>query len=326
MPKGDSFLVSELGFFPINTDTSEHQMIPVGVPPEDADTWIHLVSKSQVDLSVLLENFEIHPLTVEDLVTTNARIKMERFPNYTFLSFRGLHLESRQIVSKNIHFIIRGRTLITVSDDPRNTIRDLARTGAESAGSAVSRGVEFVVHRILDVETDHTLGIVHRIDAIADDYERALLAYDRDVNIGSVYDLRNALQTIKKVALMHKEVLDQMTEQNRHFFREESAAFFRDIRDHAMKAIDVVDSVIQSINGALEAYITLSTRRTNEIIRVLTVMTAIMLPLTVITGVYGMNFQRMPLLHSPHGFYISIGCMAAIAGAMLLFFRWRRWL
>ena len=327
MLDGDSFLVTSKGFIPIESAHSAAGGLTAIEPPTpNVDAWIHLVSKDQADLGLLLRKFDIHPLTIEDLVTTNARIKMERFPNYTFLSFRGLHLESRQIIAKNLHFIIRERTLITISDDPRNTVRDLSKGGGQGANSVVARGVEFVLHRILDVETDHTLGIVHRIDAIADAYERALLAYDRDVNIGDVYDLRNALQTIKKVTLMHKEVLDLMTEQNRQFFREESAAFFRDVRDHAIKALDIVDSVIQSINGALEAYITLSTRRTNEIIRVLTVMTAIMLPLTVITGIYGMNFHEMPMLRSPHGFWINIGIMAGIAGTMLAFFRWRRWL
>ncbi len=325
MTAGDNFLVTDTGV-EFLTGPADGQFAPIEPPPVDRDAWIHLVSKDQAELSRVLSHFQIHPLSIEDLVTPNARIKMERFPNYTFLTFRGLHLEGRHIISKNFHFIIRGRTLITVSDDPRNTVRDLVREGGDGHPMVAGRGVEFVLHRILDIETDHTLGIVHRIDSIADVYEHRLLEYDRAVNIGHVYELRNALQTIKKVTLMHKEVLDLMPEQNRQFFREESAAFFRDVRDHAIKALDIVDSVIQSINGALEAYITISTRRTNDIIRVLTVMTAIMLPLTVITGIYGMNFKWMPLLDSAWGFGASLALMAIIAGGMLVFFRWRRWL
>lgn len=323
MSTSDSFLLDAGGLRTITTGDNPTAIEP---PPDDRVAWIHLVSNSQKTLGALLTRFAIHPLTIEDLVAPNARIKSESFPHYTFLTFRGLHLEGRHVVSKNFHFIIFGKTLISVSNEPRNTINDLRRAHEADSTWLGRKGADFVLHHILDVETDHTLGIVRRIDDMADDYETRLFSYDRSVDITAVYELRNALQTIKKMTLMQKEVFDLMQDHGKEFFREDSAAFFRDVRDHAIKALDIVDSVIQSINGALEAYITLSTRRTNEIIRVLTVMTAIMLPMTLITGIYGMNFEFIPLLKNPAGFWTSVGLMLGIGAALLGFFRWKNWL
>jgi len=111
----------------------------------------------------------------------------------------------------------------------------------------------------------------------------------------------------------------------RHFSAE-SEAFFRDVRDHAIKIIDTIDGIVQAIASAIEAYNTISTKRTNDIIRILTIMTAIMLPLTLVTGYFGMNFKHLPMTEDHHGYLKTIVGMAVLAGVMMVFFLKKRWL
>ncbi len=287
--------------------------------------WVHLYPRNEQDLIRLLHRYEIHPLTVEDIFNSSNRIKREKFPHYTYLCFRGVHLTGSYITTKDFNFIITRNTIITISESERSTIdRLLADEGL--CRDLLRRGPEFILHRILDIETDHTLHIVHDIDLAFERCEGQLMSHSANLDIAMVFELKSSLALIKKLILTHKEIFDEMQQYDIKNFSRDSQAFFRDVRDHAIKIIDTIDGIVQAISSAIEAYNTISTKRTNDIIRILTIMTAIMLPLTLVTGYFGMNFKHLPMTDDHYGYLKTIIGMGVLAVAMVVFFLRKRWL
>ncbi|MCB1199339.1 MAG: magnesium transporter CorA family protein [Leptospiraceae bacterium] len=298
---------------------------PLKIYPDNSKIWVHLEPKNEAELVYMLEKYNVHPLTIEDVFSISGRVKLEKFSAYIFITLRGFHLEGRQLITKNFHFLIRKNTIITICAEYRETIHQIIENW-DKRKAMMRKGLEFVLHQILDIETDNTLAIVYRIDSLFDRYEESVMEFSHESDVITVFELRLLLLNIRKVIYLQRDVLDELAKVNRKFFRGDSAAFFRDVRDHMIKILETVDSVTQSINSTLEAHLTLSSRRTNEIIRILTIMTAIMMPMTIVTGVYGMNFDWMPFLRSTAGFWISMLFMGLIATIMLMYFRVKKWL
>lgn len=286
--------------------------------------WVHLYPRNEQDLIELLHRYDIHPLTVEDIFNASNRIKREKFPHYTYFCFRGVHLNGSYISTNDFNFIITRQTIITISESERTTIDRLLIDEA-LCRELLKKGPEYVLHRILDIETDHTLHIVHDIDLAFERCETALLTHSANLDIAMVFELKSSLALIKKLILTHKEIFDEMQIHDIKHFSPDSAAFFRDVRDHAIKIIDSIDGIVQAISSAIEAYNTISTKRTNDIIRTLTIMTATMLPMTLVTGYFGMNFKNLPLTEDYYGYLKTIVGMAIIAIAMIWFFVRKRW-
>jgi len=287
--------------------------------------WIHVSAENEDQLKLLFLKHNIHPLTIEDILNPNSRIKLEVFPSYVFFIFRGFHFDKIRLTPRNFNFILTENQIITVTIDFRNTIYDMIEDW-KSNQTLLSQGYEFIIHKILDVETDHTLGIALRIEERIEHFEEQIFLNSSSLDISTVYVLRGSLQHIKKGIHQNKEMLDQLDRVKREFFGKEADAFFRDVEDHFLKILDLVDNNIESISSALEAHLALSSRRTNEIMKILTIMTAVMLPMSLVTGIYGMNFEYIPILNWKYGYHITLGVMTAIGVGMIAYFRLKRWI
>ncbi len=287
--------------------------------------WIHITAENEDQLTVLFEKHKIHPLTIEDILNPNSRIKLEKFPNYIFFIFKGYQFEKNILIPKNFNFILTENQIISLTLDYRDSIGDLIENW-KSNHKLLSRGYEFIVHKILDVETDHTLLIAQKIEERVEHFEEQIFTNAKTLDIGNVYSLRGNLQNMKKGINQNKEVLEDVEKIKSNFFSDEADAFFRDVRDHSIRILELVDSNIESISSALEAHVALSSRRTNEIMKILTIMTAIMLPMSLIAGIFGMNFQHIPALSWEYGLHFSLVLMFATGIFMMIYFRMKRWL
>ncbi len=296
--------------------------LPIKIPLNK--TWIHLTPKNEEELSVLLTKFQIHPLTIEDIMNFHSRVKYEEFKHYTFVVFRGLHLEENHIVSKNFNFIVTKSCLITIVLDNRNTILDLINDWSKQK-ILLNKGLEFIIHKIMDVETDHMIPIVYRIEDQAEDLESQVYSSDKDLNIELIFMMRSNLQQIKKTIHQHVELLQELENSNTDFITVESDAFFRDVKDHSIRILEIAETVKEMISSALEVHLTISSRKSNNIMKILTIMTAIMLPMSLIAGLYGMNFKYMPLLDIELGFYLTLGGMFSIGLLMYFYFKFKDW-
>lgn len=286
--------------------------------------WIHITAENEEQLTVLFEKHKIHPLTIEDILNPNSRIKLEKFPNYIFFIFKGYQFEKSILIAKNFNFILTENQIISITLDYRDSIGELIEDW-KTNHKILARGYEFIVHKILDIETDHTLLIAQKIEERIEHFEEQIFTNAKTLDISNVYSLRGNLQNMKKGINQNKEVLEDVEKIKNSFFSDEADAFFRDVRDHSIRILELVDSNIESISSALEAHIALSSRKTNEIMKILTIMTAIMLPMSLIAGIFGMNFQYIPALNWEYGYHLSIGLMIFTGIIMMLYFKLKRW-
>jgi len=191
------------------------------------------------------------------------------------------------------------------------------------------RGPAFLLHQILDRVVDYYSPVLDDFDDRIDRLESGIFASNQPNNeiLSQIMDLKRSVLRLRRISVKQMDVLLRMSRgEFSDLIPEEMRPFYRDVYDHLVRVVDLAENYRDLISGSLEAYLSVVSNRLNEIMKVLTIFSAIMLPLTFIAGVYGMNFENMPELHSRYGYYAVWALMIVVAIGMLLFFRRRGWI
>jgi magnesium transporter len=190
---------------------------------------------------------------------------------------------------------------------------------------ACQRGTAFLLHQIMDQVVDYYSPVLDDFDDRIDKLEDDIFTLRRPNNqiLSEIMDLKRSVLRLRRISGKQMDILHRMSRGEFVLIPEEMRPFYRDVYDHLVRVVDLAENYRDLISGSLEAYLSVVSNRLNEIMKVLTIFSAVMLPLTFIAGVYGMNFDNMPELHSRYGYYGVWIIMAAVAVAMLMFF-WRR--
>jgi magnesium transporter len=191
---------------------------------------------------------------------------------------------------------------------------------------ALERGAAFIAHGILDRMVDAYLPIVDAWDEEVDAIEAAVIENPTREVLSRIFTLKRALQRLRRVALHQREVLHRLSRGEFELVPESALPFYRDVYDHFLRVNDLIESYRDLVTSALEAYLTVQANRMNEVMKTLTIVATILLPLTFIAGVYGMNFDHIPELHWRYGYAFAWALMIGIGSAMLWLFRRRGWI
>jgi magnesium transporter len=185
-----------------------------------------------------------------------------------------------------------------------------------------------LLHQILDQVVDFYSPVLDSFDDRIDRLEDDIFTLKRPNNeiLSQIMDLKRSVLRLRRISGKQMDILHRMSRGEFSLITEEMRPFYRDVYDHLVRVVDLAESYRDLISGSLEAYLSVVSNRLNEIMKVLTIFSAIMLPLTFIAGVYGMNFENMPELHSRYGYYATWAIMICVAVAMLLFFKRRGWI
>ncbi|HEU4713360.1 MAG TPA: magnesium/cobalt transporter CorA [Pyrinomonadaceae bacterium] len=288
--------------------------------------WVDMESPTSEDERVLLDIFRFHPLTVEDCRENRHYPKIEEFPGYIYFIVHGVRADTSPDRFNTIELdgFLGPNYVITYHHDmfrSINEVKQLLRTSPVGC----QRGPAFLLHQILDRVVDYYSPVLDdfddRIDRLEDDIFTAKNPNNRI--LAEIMDLKRSVLRLRRISVKQMDVVLRMSRGEFHLIPEELRPFYRDIHDHLVRVVDLAESYRDLISGSLEAYLSVVSNRLNEIMKVLTIFSAIMLPLTFIAGVYGMNFDNMPELHSRYGYYATWGLMIVVAFLMLFFF-WRR--
>ena len=288
--------------------------------------WVDMESPTSGDERVLLDIFRFHPLTVEDCRENRHYPKIEEFPGYIYFIVHGVRADTSPDRFNTIELdgFLGPNYVITYHHDmfrSINEVKQLLRTSPV----ACQRGPAFLLHQILDRVVDYYSPVLDdfddRIDRLEDDIFTAKNPNNRI--LAEIMDLKRSVLRLRRISVKQMDVVLRMSRGEFHLIPEEMRPFYRDIHDHLVRVVDLAESYRDLISGSLEAYLSVVSNRLNEIMKVLTIFSAVMLPLTFIAGVYGMNFDNMPELHSRYGYYATWTLMVIVAVGMLAFF-WRR--
>jgi magnesium transporter len=278
--------------------------------------------------------FQIHTLAVADVLTLGQRPHLDAYDRQIFLLLQMVyHNEELELVFEQLSILVGERFVLTFQEEPGHDVFELVRTRLrEGGGSARFLRNDYLAYALIDTVIDHYFPVVEKIGEAIEDLEETLLEKPTRENLRQVHEIRVALALLRRAIWPQRDVLLRLWHDDSGLFSDRTRPFIRDTCDHALALIDLLESYRDATVNFMDLYVSSLAMRTNEIVRVLTVISSIFIPLTFIAGVYGMNFDRtqsvlnMPELSSPIGYPVVLLLMAAVAGGMVLYFKRKRWL
>jgi magnesium transporter len=303
--------------------------LPELLKEEQAVIWVDMAQPTKVDEDVLLNVFKFHPLTVEDCRENRHYPKVEEFPSYLYLIVHGVRADTSPDHFNTIELdaFLGSNYVITYHHDEFRSIENVRKL-IHTSPIVCQRGAAFLLHQILDQIVDYYSPVLDDFDERIDELEANIFGLRRPNNtiLEDIMDLKRGVLRLRRISAKQREVLLRMSRGEFPLIDQQMLPFYRDVHDHIVRVTDLAESYRDLISGSLEAYLSVVSNRMNEIMKVLTIFSAIMLPLTFIAGVYGMNFDNMPELHSRNGYYAVWAIMVTVALGMLYLFWKRGWI
>ena len=311
------------------TEGIDVKQLPELLEDQSLVIWVDMEQPTEADEQILLNVFHFHPLTVEDCRENRHYPKIEEFPGYLYFIVHGVRADTSPDRFNTIEldgFLGRNYVITYHHDTFRsiNNVKQLLRTSP----IACQRGPAFLLHQILDQVVDYYSPVLDDFDDHVDELEQQIFGLKRPNNeiLEQIQILKRGVLRLRRISTKQMDILLRMSRGEFSLIPEDMRPFYRDVYDHLVRVVDLAENYRDLITGSLDSYLSVVSNRMNEIMKVLTIFSAIMLPLTFIAGVYGMNFDNMPELHSRYGYFGTLAVMAVVAVGMLIFF-WRRgWL
>jgi magnesium transporter len=292
-------------------------------------TWVDMESPTEADEQVLLDVFHFHPLTVEDCRENRHYPKIEEFEGYLYFIVHGVTADTNSASFNTIELdgFLGSNYVITYHHDYFRSIANVKQL-LRTSPVACQRGTAFLLHQILDQVVDYYSPVLDDFDERIDKLEDDIFNLRRPNNktLSEIMELKRSVLRLRRISVKQMDILHRMSRGEFSLIPEVMRPFYRDVYDHLVRVVDLSENYRDLISGSLEAYLSVVSNRLNEIMKVLTIFSAIMLPLTFIAGIYGMNFDNMPELHSKYGYFGVLVIMVGVAVGMLLFFRRRGWI
>ncbi len=290
--------------------------------------WVDVEDPTDAEARALADVCGFHHLTVEDALTPVQPPKVEEFEGYLFLLFRGLRPteEGFELESYKLAVYLGPSFLVTVHRRPVAACREVSRLVLERDLPMESQ-MDRVLHALVDRMMDEILPILDRFEERLEELEEAVFARSPHGEVlQELLGMKRQLLTIRRLVAPQREMLGRLARRDLPFIEERTSHYFRDVYDHVARMEETTMVLTDLASGALEAQLSVASNRLNEIVKVLTIFSAIWMPLTFLAGVYGMNFEFLPELKI-RWFYPALwGLWIAITAGMLAVFRWRRWI
>jgi len=272
--------------------------------------------------------FTPHALVGEDMLSDAPTPKVERLDGYLYLVFHGLlaGAEKKGEVSTCDLDVFLGKNWLITSHGGEIDAATLVQEEVRKKPALMRRGPAHVAYLVIEHVTERYLPLMERLDHDIDMIESDIVKKQGPEILEKIFEIKHKLQRMRRIGLHQREVLNRLGRGDFDVIPVEERPFFRDAYDHLVRVVDLNDSFREIVSGSLDAYISMQGHRMNEIMKVLTLISTIMLPLTFIAGIYGMNFEVMPELHWQYGYFAAIGSMGLTAIAFFVFFRRRGWI
>lgn len=296
----------------------------------DFVAWLNFHNlHDRASIEKLCERLSIDKLSVEDIYTEKKRPKLEEYSNYLFFSIRSALPETEEfsmLHQEQISFILGPNYLISFQEKSSDHFTEVRDRIEKKRGKIRFKGADFLLFRMLDAIIDNYFEVLEDITDSIEKLEAKILRSASSETLKMIEFQKRKLIELRKIVLPLREVTFQLEKAQSPFLESVNHYYFADLKENCLAVLDEIDANKQILDGLANLYYAVQGQRMNEIMRVLTVISAIFIPLTFIVGVYGMNFENMPELEYTYGYYIVIGVMFLIAISMLILFIKRGWL
>jgi magnesium transporter len=296
---------------------------------KDSIVWINVEGLSDIEaVETIGAEFGVHPLVLEDILHTSQRPKFEDNDDYIFVVARMLGMESGdlKINSEQVSFIIGKNFMITFQEYPGDVFEPVRNRIRHGKGQIRKMGVDYLAYALLDGIVDNYFVVMETLGEEAEVLENELVTSVSETIRQRIYTMKRLMINLRRSVWPLREVISAMERSESGIVSKRTRVYIRDLYDHTIQVIDTVESLRDVASGMLDTYLSVVSNRMNEVMKVLTIMATIFIPLTFIAGVYGMNFEYMPELHYVWAYPATLLVMVAVSIGMLLFFRKRKWI
>lgn len=329
-------------FRQINGDIKVYEDLEIlqSITPDEI-VWIDIESSEQTEFSAIANKYNLHELTLEDSYSSGHSPKIDQYNNYYYLILRSLkpNYELNQIFESDawndveeekysiaVNTYLSSNFIITHRQKELPWLDAAIRQTKLHPDSLLKLGVDGIVYRVFDILTDRFLRDLIFFDKIIDRSEDTALEDSDSFDLANLMNLRRDLNTLRQISREQRVIISRLASDPDLIRDRARRRYFKDIDDHQLAILKMLDKQIESISSVRDVYFAMNNVRLNEIMRILAVITTIAVPLNVIVGIYGMNFDSMPLEHNQYGFWFVSIFLIAIVFVMLLYFKKNKWI
>jgi len=290
--------------------------------------WINIDGLQDV---ALLENvgnlFGLHPLILEDILNTDQRPKIEDLSEYLYIVLRNFYKhETDSLYSEQVSIVLGNNFILSFQEKESALFEPVRERLRGDKGRIRKAGSDYLVHALIDSVVDNYFILLEDMEDRIEKLENDLIKQTSPTRLQSIHNLKRELIFLRKSLWPLRETISSLQRSDSPLIDEPNAIYFKDIFDHIIAIIDTVDTFRDMLSGMLDIYLSSASMRLNEVMKVLTIIATIFMPLTFLAGVYGMNFKYMPELEWRWGYFAVLAVMLTIAVLMLKFFSRKKWL
>jgi magnesium transporter len=289
--------------------------------------WIELEQQDHACDTLLAQTLHLHPLTIEDIWSDRPAPKVEEYDGYLYMIIHGIRSVKRGIQLAELDVVL-GKTFVITHDAYH--LCDAVAAELDRNPKLLAKGPAWLAHAMLDHAVDEYLPVIDDLDAQIEDLENEVLR-KAGTKLGppvmrKILRFKRMLLDLRRMAIHQREILLRLARGEFDEIPKDAVPFYRDVYDHFLRVSDLVESYRDLVTSALEAYLSVQSNRMNDIMKTLTLIATVMLPITFVAGVYGMNFKHMPELDFAWGYPAALGVMLAVVVGCLWWFRRKGWI
>ncbi|EKD41404.1 MAG: hypothetical protein ACD_73C00729G0001 [uncultured bacterium] len=291
--------------------------------------WVHFNGIHDTRLIEQLgQTFGIHGLVLEDIVNANQRPKAEEYDDFFFvvLQMPTFHTSTSTIKYEQLSLVLKPPFVISLVEDPGDLFDSVRGHIQQGKGRIRKMGADYLAYALIDCVVDNHFIVMENMSDMIETLEQQVIGDPKPAHLKTLYKIKRELLFLRKSLWGSREALGLLYRNESKLISKEVRFFLRDVYDHLIYMMDTLETYRDIVSGILEIYLSSQSNRMNEIMKVLTIIATLFIPLTFIVGIYGMNFENMPEIHSRYGYASVWGIMITLTMIMLAYFRKRKWM
>lgn len=296
---------------------------------EDTITWININGLNHVNaIEDLGNHYELHPLVLEDIVNISQRPKIDEYEDYLFVVVKMLYYDTNEnMVSEQVSFILGKNYLLTFQEAEGDVFDDVRDRIRSARGRVRNMPADYLLYILIDAIVDHYFSVVELLGNKIEDLESDIFSGNvTDNTTKNIQNLKREILRVRRSIFPLREIINRIEKNESTLIHKKTITYYRDIYDHLIQVSENIDIYREMIWSLMDMYMTTISNKMNEVMKVLTIMASIFIPLTFIAGIYGMNFNYIPELQFKYGYFAVWGVMIVIFLGMLYYFKRKKWL
>ena len=299
------------------------------LPKQDRKLWINIEGlHDESSIEMICDHLQIHKLTTEDILNIGQRPKIDEHRDYLHITCKMLQWDGNHesVDEEQLTLLLFNRIMVTFQEKTGDVFAGVRHRLMEGKGTIRARGSDYLLYALMDAVIDHYFIIIETLGEQIEALETLMMEGADDHKLNKIHQLRRETLSLRRSVYPLRDVINKLERQEAPLVQSETGIFIRDLYDHTIQVIETIEVFRDMVAGLIDLYMNSINQKMNEVMKVLTIIATIFIPLTFIVGVYGMNFDNMPELHWPMGYAFVWAIMILVLVGMIAHFKRKRWM